>query len=393
MKQSKYTGNEIKYITDVLNQAPSKHGSWCTALEKEFAKKFNAKYAIAMNSGTATLHSALEAIGVGYGDEVIVPALTVIMNTTTVWQCNAIPVYADIDPDTFLIDPEDIEAIVVVSLYGLPCDMDRINSISKKYNIPIIEDHAQCFLGKYNGKIAGVANLFSSWSFENVKHMSSGEGGILLTNSEEMATASRKTGGHGYKNLGASGGRIKFNNEHTVQDPGYKRHDKFGINYRLSEFQAAVALAQLEDLEKKVEKRVKVANLFLEEINRCSFLKPQKVPNDRFHSYYTLGVCYLGLEELGVTWQEFRDKYVEFGGDSFYAAWSVPYLEPVIANREYESRCPVYKEVAYKEGLCPVAETIQPKLMQFKTNYRNLNEATEKAKSLQKTIEYYKEKK
>jgi len=395
MKEPKYTGNELQYLKNVLNFVPSKDGTWCLSLEKEFARMFGAKYAIAMNSGTGTLHAALEALGVGYGDEVICPALTVIMNTTTVWQCNAIPVYADIDPNTFLIDPDDIErkitdktkAIVVVSLYGLPLQMDRINEISKRYNIPVIEDHAQCCLGKYKKEIAGVSNAFASWSFENLKHMSSGEGGILLTNSPDLATAARKVAGHGYKNLTADGGRIKFNNETTVQDPGYKRHDKFGINYRLSEFSAAIALAQLEDLEKKVRLRKKVASIFLEEIEKCEILVPQHVPENCEHSYYTLGVRYEGTK---YTWQQFRDKYVEYGGDSFYAAWSIPYLEPVVQNREYAARCPeVYGEVNYNMGLCPVAEEIQPKLMQFKTNYRDLNIAKEKANALGHTIRYF----
>ena len=110
MKSPKYTGNEVNYLHKVINGEPAPNSqTWCNTLETLFAEKFDAKYAIAMNSGTATLHAALEAIGVGYGDEVICPAITVIMNTTTVWQCNAIPVYADIDPDTFLIDPDDIE--------------------------------------------------------------------------------------------------------------------------------------------------------------------------------------------------------------------------------------------------------------------------------------------
>ena len=401
MKEPKYTGNELEYIKKVFNFMPSEHGTWCQALERKFAEMFGAKYAIAMNSGTSTLHCALEALGVGYGDEVIIPSLTVVMNTTTVWQCNAIPVYADIDPDTFLIDPEDIEkkitpktkAIVVVSLYGLPCDMERINAISKKYNIPVIEDHAQCCLSEYKGEIVGVSNAFSSWSFENVKHMSSGEGGILLTNDENLATAARKVGGHGYKNLNASGGRIKFNNEYTVQDPGYKRHDKFGVNYRMSEFQAAIALGQLEDLKDKVKKRQEVAKLLLSEIEQCDFLKPQKVSSDCVHSYYTLGVSYEGNSQIGCTWQEFRDKYVEMGGDSFYAAWSVTYLEPVVQNREYAHRCPIYENISYEKGLCPVAEKIQPTLMQFKTNYRNLEEAKIKAEALRKTIKYFKENK
>ena len=398
MKPDKYGGNELQYIRMALNGASAPNQTWCRSLEQEFANGFNAKYAIAMNSGTATLHAALEAVGVGYGDEVICPAITVIMNTTTVWQCNAIPVYADIDSETLLIDPDDIErkitdktkAIVILSLYGLPCDMDRINEISAKYNIPVIEDHAQCFLGEYKGEVAGVSNAFSSWSFENVKHLSCGEGGILLTNDEDYARRARKVGGHGYKNLSGDGGSIKFNGETTVQDPAYKRHDEFGINYRLSEFSAAIALAQLEEMKHKVDRRKKVASFFLEELEGCEFLIPQKVPDNRVHSYYTLGLIYKQEKNKGYTWQDFRDKYVEFGGDNFYAAWSIPYFEPVVSERKYVESCPdIYRDISYERGLCPVAELMQPKIMQFKTNYRDISVAEDKAKALKKTISYF----
>lgn len=397
-KITKYDGNELSYLNNVLGSSKSKHDSWCQSLEIEFSKMFGAKYGVAMNSGTSTLHAALASLGVGYGDEVITPAMTVIMDTTTILQCNAIPVYADINPNTFLIDPEDIErkitektkAIIVVSLYGLPCDMDRINEISKNYNIPVIEDHAQCFLSKYKGEVVGVSNSFSSWSFENTKHMSSGEGGILLTNDEDLAIAARKLAGHGYTTLNASGGRIKFNSQFTVQDPDYKRHDKFGINYRLSEFNAAIALGQLEQLEKKVKMRIEIAELFIKEMRKCDFLIPQKVPEDRTHSYFTLAASYEGADKIGVDWREFRNKYVELGGDSFYAAWSVPYLEPLMQNKEYKKIAPVYSKIDYERGLCPVAEKKQPKMMQFKTNYRNFEEAKQKALCLRETINYYK---
>jgi perosamine synthetase len=102
-------------------------------------------------------------------------------------------------------------------------------------------------------------------------------------------------------------------------------------------------------------------------------------------------VLYTGEEKIGASWQDFREKYVEFGGDGFYGAWSVPYLEPVISDRKYVRRCPqIYSDVYYKEGLCPVAEQLQPKLMQFKTNYRSIERAKEKVESLKKTINYYK---
>jgi len=396
---SKYLDNEFEYLNRVLNSEnwSSTSGTWCQTLEKKFAEKFQSKYAVAMNSGTSTLHSALEAVGVSAGDEVISPALTVIMDTTATIHCNAVPVYADVDPLTFNIDPEDIErkitnktkAIIAVSLYGLPCDMDKIMSIAKKHDIPVIEDNAQCFLSKYKGRLVGTIGDISSWSFENSKHMSCGEGGIITTNNEKYAEMSRKIAGHGYKNLGAEYGQIKLN-QGVYQDPDYKRHDEIGWNYRLSEFGAAISLAQLETLDFKVGLRIQIASMFLEILKSCEYITAQCVPENYSHSYFTLGVLYDGLKHMGVSWQEFRRKYISFGGDGFYGAWSVPYMEPVMQERRFVKRCPeIYKNVSYKKGLCPVAESIQPKLMQFKTNYRNIELAIEKINALKATIDFF----
>ena len=400
---SKYLNNEIQYLKKVLNSEnwSSTAGSWCQELESRFAERFESKYAVAMNSGTSTLHSALEAVGVGAGDEVISPALTVIMDTTATIHANAVPVYADINPLTFNIDPKDIrkkitdktKAIITVSLYGLPCDMDEIMNISHEFGIPVIEDNAQCFLSTYKGKLAGTFGHVSSWSLENSKHMSCGEGGIITTNDENYAQMARKVAGHGYKNLGASYGQIKLN-QSVYQNPHYKRHDEIGWNYRMPEFNAAVALAQLENLDEKVDLRIKTANMFIEEMNSSNFIFAQHTPKDRTNSYFTLGALYNGYEELGVSWEQFREKYISFGGDGFYGAWSVPYLEPVMAERKFVKRYPeVYENVYYEKGLCPIAESLQPKLMQFKTNYRSIDLAKKKAMSLRKTIKYFEKEK
>ena len=391
----------MEYLRRVLNTEKwsSTSGTWCQELEKTFAEKFECEYAVAMNSGTATLHAALEALGVGPGDEVISPALTVIMDTTATFHANAVPVYADINPLTFNIDPDDIErkitdktkAIIVVSLYGLPCEMDRIMDISKRYKIPVIEDNAQCFMSKYKGSLAGTFGHISSWSFENSKHMSCGEGGIITTNNEKYAEIARKIAGHGYKNLRAKDGQIKLN-QSVYQDPNYKRHDEVGWNYRLSEISAAVAMAQLEELEEKVKNRIKVAELFIEAIEDCDYLSPQQCPPGVENSYFTLALLYDGEEQIGVTWQDFRQKYVELGGDGFYGAWSVPYLEPVMVEKKFIKRYPeIYRNLEYPRGLCPIAESVQPRIMQIKTNYRNLSLAKQKADSLKRTIKFYKE--
>ena len=396
---SKYLGNELDYMKKVLEGESwsATGGSWTRSLEREFAKKFGVKYAVAFNSGTSTLHAALIAAGVEHGDEVISPALTVIMDTTATFHANAVPVYADINPDTFNIDPVDVarkitsktKAVIPVSIYGLPPDMDPIMELAKKHNLVVIEDNAQSVLSAYKGRMLGTIGHMASYSFENTKHISCGEGGMIITNNEKYAEMVRKVGGHGFKNLRAEEGRIRLNQD-IFQDPDYKRHDVLGWNYRLSEFNAAVALAQLERVEMLVDLRIKSARIFMDVMSECNYLTPQKVQDGYMNSYYTLGVVYNGEESMGVSWRDFRKAYIQEGGDGIYGAWSVPYMEPIVAQRKFVRQCPwIYKDIYYHEGLCPVAERIQKKLMQFKTNYRDIELAKKKAEVLRKTIKKF----
>lgn len=396
MNPNKYLGNELKYVEQVLNSESwsATGGNWNQTLEKAFAKKFGVKYGVALNSGTSTLHAALEVSGVGPGDEVLSPAITVIMNATATIHANAIPVFVDVNPDTFTMDPTDLEkkitakskAVIVVSLYGLPAEMDTIMEIANRHNLIVIEDNAQCLLSTFKGKLAGTFGHMASYSFENTKHISCGEGGMIITNNEKYAEMVRKIGGHGFKNLKAEEGRVRLRQE-IFQNPHYKRHDELGWNYRLPEFNAAIALAQLERVDELVDLRIRSAELFIEVMKETDFLIPQKTPSHCTNSYYTLGVIYEGEEKLGIKWEDFRKAYVDAGGDGIYGAWSVPYLEPVILEGKYKKRYPeVYKNVEYKIGICPVAESIQPKIMQFKTNYRDLELAKSKAEILKKVI-------
>lgn len=397
---SKYLGNELEYLRKVLEGASwsATGGSWTIGLEQAFSKRIGTRYGVAFNSGTSTLHAALEALGVGAGDEVITPALTVIMDSTAVFHANAIPVYCDVDENTFNLDAEKLEAlitprtkaIIAVALYGLSPDYDKILEISRRYNIPVIEDNAQAVLSFYKGKMLGTIGDIASFSFENTKHISCGEGGMILTDNEEYAESCRKLGGHGFKNLRAEDGRVRLNQE-MFQNPDYKRHDVLGWNYRMPEFTAAVAYAQLERVDELVRMRQESARIFVEAMEGCNFLIPQKTQEDCVNSYYSLGVRYLGEEQLGISWQDFRKEYVEMGGDGYYGAWSVPYLEPVISERTFEKRLPsVYENVKYGEGLCPVAEKIQKQIMQIKTNYRDLELAKQKADVLYRMMKKYK---
>jgi perosamine synthetase len=169
-------GREREYASEVLDsEFRSSAGSNMTnRLEKEFAERFGVKYAIAHINGTATMHSALVAAGIGPGDEVIVPPLTMASTPFAVLHANAVPVFADIDLHTFTIDPEDIcrkitlytKAIIPVALYGLSPDMDQIMDIAREHGLAVIEDDAECFLGYYKGKTVGSIGHMASFSFQ-----------------------------------------------------------------------------------------------------------------------------------------------------------------------------------------------------------------------------------
>ena len=379
-----------------------KKKNFVSILEKKFSKKFNSKYAIAFNSGTSTLHACLAALNVGYGDEVITPAQTVIMCTFAILARNAKPIYADIDPDTFNIDYKDIEkkitkktkAIIAVHMHGLPANMIEIMKISKKYNIPVIEDSAQCVLGKIGNKSSGSFGHLTSYSFETKKHISGFEGGMVTTNNRILAKKVRKFGGLGYKNLKSNKSLTPLLPQ-IFQNPNYKRHDSLGLNYRMNEPTAAIVLGQLEKVDRLVKKRIKVANFFLSSIKYCDWLVPQFVPAGYKHTYWTITLKYLGKEKLGLSWKEFYKMYKKKIKDGFYGGLSVVPEEPILKNiKEIQKLIPNYNKCNYcksgtkkcvetrKKYVCTNAYKIQPKMIQLKANYRNVFEARKKAKKL-----------
>ena len=199
---------EKLYVLEALeNQFRTSKGSvFNNRLEKAFCNVTESEFSIPMVNGTATLHSSLLAIGIMEGDEVIVPALTMSSTAISVVQAGGIPVFADVDAETFTICPKSIlncitektKAIISVSLYGLAPDYDELLNICKLNNLKLIEDNAECFLGKYKGKQVGQFGHFSSYSFQASKHITCGNGGILTTNDIDLANKARRIGNLGY---------------------------------------------------------------------------------------------------------------------------------------------------------------------------------------------------
>ena len=394
----RFDNREIDYIKEVLDSGfvSSTSGSMNTRLEKAFADRFEQKYAITFNSGTTTLHAALEAFGVGYGDEVLVTPLTVISCMNSILYCNAIPVFVDVDPDSFLMDPIDMKekitektkAIMPVHLYGQVCDMTSIMEIAKEHNLFVLEDCAQCYLGTHKGRLGGTIGHAGSWSFENSKHMTTGDGGIITCDDEGLADKIRKLNTQGYRNATAVNGKIRVTKD-MFQNPNYKRHDSIGFMYRLPEVAAALGLAQIEKLDWFVEKRIQMAEMYNEVIqkNQCSWLKPQVVPEGDINSYYTYA---LKFEHEDITWSEFRKKHIENGGDGIFAAWALGYEEGSIDDiKNRLNKMGLANRFNTDRGICPNAELIQKQIMQLTTNQKDSDEMKIQADALDKTIHYF----
>lgn len=385
----RFTDLEKKYVVEAVENefSTSKNSIFNNRMEQKFRELFNTKYAIGHVNGTQTMHTALAALGVKPGEEVIVPPLTMSSTGLAVLQNNSIPVFADVDHATFNIDPESVKkcitektrAIISVSLYGLSPDYDKLLEICKEHNLYLIEDNAQCFLGTYKGKLVGQFGDFSSFSFQASKHITCGEGGMLTTDNEEFANNARRFSSLGYAGVSAKQGKITRND---IQDPNYSRHVSLGFNYRMSEVNAAVVLGQLERAEELVEQRIKVAKIFDQALEGTNLLTRQAEPEGYKNSYWAYSAI-LNTDNPQVDWYRFRDLFQKNGGDGFYAAWKLSYNEPLFKN-EIQNWDGVWQK--YNEKLCPVSEYLQSRMIQLKTNFWDLYEAESQAEILKSTI-------
>jgi len=372
---SRLIGNELKYIQQVLFHEfrTSKAGFMVGRLERAFAERFDCAHAIAMCNGTATLHAIMGAADIGSGHEVICPALTMASTSLAVLHAGAIPVWCDVCEDSWCIDAERIEelinertrAIITVALYGLSPDMDPIIELARKHNLLIIEDDAQAVGGTYKGRLVGTIGDASSFSFQSSKTLTCGEGGIIVTNDATKAETIRSFASLGYK--------TGFSRE-DIQKPGAIRHYSIGWNYRMSDLQASVALGQLEDIEFHINTRQNAAFALSQD---CRWFIEQSASYEHKHAAWSKA---FRLENAPVSWQGFREKFIENGGDPFYACWLPTYLEPMFNDLYNE-------DLGLGPADCPVAEEIQPNILAFKTNYDLFDEALEQDRILQKTIE------
>ena len=234
----------------------SSKGKFIAEFEQNFAQYCSRKYGVATSNGTVALHLALKTIGITKDDEVIVPDLAFVAVANVVTYCSAKPVFVDSHPEYWCIDPEKIEdkitkntkAIIPVHLYGNPCDMDWIMDIAKDYNLHVVEDAAEAHGTSYKNKKVGSFGDISCFSFYGNKVMTTGEGGMCLTNDKELAE------------------RMRILRDHGMNPNKKYWHDIIGFNYRMTNLQAAVGVAQLKKLDNFVEKKRKIAEWYSKEL-------------------------------------------------------------------------------------------------------------------------------
>jgi len=347
---------ERKNLLKVFESGKWWYGEKVKEFEEKFAAFQDAKYGITCANGTAALEASLISCGIGAGDEVIVPPYTFVATASAVLKINAIPIFADIDIETANIDPEDVikkitpqtKAIIPVHFAGLPCDMDKLQEIAKKYNLKIIEDACHSWGSKWKGKGTGALGDCGAFSFQMSKNITSGEGGIVLTNNEDLADAIRS-----YTNCGRG------------KDKPWYEHYILGTNLRMTELQAAILLGQLTRLEEQTLKREENASYLNEKLKDIPGIrimkKDSRITRRAYHLYI---VRYLKEE-----WEEIsRDKFIEaLNEEGIPCSGGYPhplYKNPLFLRKGEGPRycplsCPYYgKEIDYTKVLCPNTERI-----------------------------------
>lgn len=383
------TDLERRYVLEALDNGfrTSLNNVFNARLEQAFAELLGCRFAIGFVNGTATLHTALAAGGAGPGDEVVVPPLTMSSPALAVLQNGSVPVFADVDPATFTLDPAATAAVCTprtralmpVSLYGLSPDYDGLLEVARTRGLRLVEDNAECVLGTYKGRLVGTFGDFSSFSFQASKHLAVGEGGMLCTDDEELADRARKFSCLGYASVSSRKGKISRDD---IQHPDYTRHVSLGFNFRMSEVNAAVALGQVERARELVDVRIHAGSLFAAAVEGYRSFVPQASLPHMVNSYWTFA-GYLATDRPATDWPAFRELFRRQGGDPFYAAWKLSYLEDLFL-REVQHAPGTWQ--GYEAGLCPNAEYLQPRMVQLKTNYWDEDEASRQADALHRTL-------
>ncbi|TFB09354.1 UDP-4-amino-4,6-dideoxy-N-acetyl-beta-L-altrosamine transaminase [Candidatus Atribacteria bacterium MT.SAG.1] len=370
---------DIKTVVEVLRSDWITQGPKVVEFEKEFAKHVGARYAVAVNSGTAALHAACFAANIEKGDEVITSPITFVASANCVIYQGGIPVFADIKEDTLNINPEEIKkkinqktkALIPVDFTGLPVDLEEIQEIARKYNLIIIEDASHALGATYKGSKIGSISDMTIFSFHPVKHIATGEGGMITTNNKEYYERLIL-----FRTHGITKERDKLLN---YEGPWYYEMQELGYNYRLTDFQCALGLSQLKKIDRIIQRRREIVQKYNYGFKDMPEIKiPEKNPFDSNPAWHVY-MIQLNLERIKVGRREiFEALRAENIGVN------VHYI-PVHLQPYYQKR------FGYHPGDFPKAENYYSRAITLpifpKMTEKDINDVV---KAVKKVINYYK---
>ena len=368
---------DIDAVVETLKSPSLTGGPKITALEQELCKVTGAKYAVAVSNGTAALHLAAIAAGFGEGDEVIVSSITFAASSNCVLYCGAKPVFADIRPDTYNIDPDSIrklitprtKGIVAVDFTGQAVELDEIRAICKEHNLLLIEDGAHSIGTKYKGRPVGSIADMTCFSFHPVKTVTGGEGGAVTTNDEGLYRRLLRLRTHGIT-------RNQQEMVHPTDALWYNEQVELGYNYRMTDFQAALLMSQLNKLPMFSRRRKEIVKRYDEEFSQMPELVVQREISESDTTRH-LYILRLNLEKLTCDRRQFFD--------ALYAENICPQVHylPVYWHSYYES-------LGYEKGLCPNAEKFYNEVMSIPLYYALTDEEVEDViHAVKKIVDYY----
>lgn len=314
-------GNEKKYLCECIDTGwISSEGPFVKEFEQKMGVSVGRKYGIAVSNGTAALEVAAQALGIGHGDEVIMPTFTIISCAMAITKLGGVPVLIDSDPHTWNMNVDEIEAkitdktkaIMIVHIYGLPVDVDAILKLAKKYRLKVIEDAAEMHGQNYRGKPCGSFGDISTFSFYPNKHITTGEGGMVMTDNEELAERCRS-----------------LRNLCFRKDIRYV-HDEISDNYRFTNLQAAVGLAQLERLEEFVARKRKMGKFYTEHLKNTKGISLPLASNDYADNIYWVFGIVLD-DDIPITNQDIQKLLAEEGIGTRTFFWCI-HEQPVYRN-------------------------------------------------------------
>ncbi len=355
--------DDIATVSDALRADLLTQGPKVQELERAVAKQVGVKHAVSIANGTAALHAAYFAAGVTAGDLVITTPITFAATSNAALYLGAKPLYADIDPETGLISPDSVKkllqkhigkkedrvkAIVAVDYAGIPADYDKLEELAEEYEAALLIDASHSLGSTYKGRPGGFAGTMSTMSFHPVKTITTGEGGIILTNDEDLCERLLAFRSHG----------IEKRKDHLTKDDGpwYHEMQLLGYNYRMCDIQAALGASQMNKLEKFIRRRQEIAAAYIEKLSTDSHFQPVQANKDRRSAFHLFPILVKGQNPMEMRRFVFEALHKENIGVQvhYIPTYKMPYYQNTVLDRDWSNLCPGAEDFYSREISLPI---------------------------------------